>query len=191
MAEVFAIGFIENLKVLFVGILIYAIIFAMLKQIKILGEDPKVNSLVALIAAIIVSFSGVVTYAVSYAINWFIIILFLVFLLMVLLLFLGVDMKAITGQVTKNSKPILIAFVILFSIIFFKSFFAVNNSFDLNDPQNDSYDVDASFNTGVDDITNKEINEGFFDKLFSIIDKELFSAVLFLVAIGIFIIIIG
>ncbi len=185
MAEtIFAIGFLENLKVLFVGILIYAIIFAMLKNINIFGDDNKINSLIALLAAVIVSFSGVVTYAVSYAINWFVIIFFILFLLIVILLFLGVKMSDITDQATKNGKTIVIVFGVLFFIILIKGFFALNNTFDLNEPPVDQYDVDASFNTGVDDITNTEINnDGFWDRFFNV-DSDLVAAVLFLIVIG-------
>lgn len=187
MAEIFAIGFLENLKVLFVGILMYVIIYALLIKLEFISKEKNINTLIALIAAIIVSFSGVVTYAVSYAINWFVIIFFIVFLLIMLLMFLGVDTKTVTKTVIKNSKPILIAFLILFLIIIVKSFFALNNSFDINNPQNDSYVIDTSYNTGVDDITNAEIDEG----VFSNIDSDVVSAVVFLLIIGVFVIFIG
>ena len=50
MNEVFTAGFVENLKILFVGLIIYAIIFAMLKKIDILGSE-KVNNLLGSIGA--------------------------------------------------------------------------------------------------------------------------------------------
>ncbi|MDA3856485.1 MAG: hypothetical protein PF569_09595 [Candidatus Woesearchaeota archaeon] len=190
MAEIFAIGFLENLKVLFVGILMYVIIYALLTKLEVLGEKKEtINALVALLAAIIVSFSGVVTYAISYAINWFVIIFFIVFLLMIIFMFLGVDAGKITAQVIKkeNAKIILIAFALLFLVIVVKSFFALNNSFDINNPQNDSYIIDTSYNTGVDDITNTEIDTG----VFSNIDSDVVSAVMFLLVIGVFVILMG
>lgn len=192
MAEnVIAAGFIENIRVVFVGILIYAVIYALLKKIKVFGDGDKVSALIALMAAIIVSFSGVVTYAISYAINWFIIIFFIVFLLVVLLLFLGVDFSNISGVVKNPStaRAIVIAFGILFAIVLIKSFFALNNSVDTSNPQNNSYVIDTSFNTGIDDITGVEVksDQNYLDKL----DNDLLAAVLFLVAIGIFVFIIG
>ncbi len=189
MSEVLAIGFLENIKVLFVGILIYALIFALLKKVGVF-EDAKINSVIALIAAIIVSFSGVVTYAVSYAINWFVIILFVVFLIMVLMMFFGISAKDITGGVTKFSKPIFFILIFLFLIVFVKSFFALNNAYDINDPQNNSYAVDTSYNTGVDDITNSEIDgDGFFSSLH--ISNEILSAALFLLVLGAFVFLLG
>lgn len=189
--EIFNIAFIEYVKIFVTAILIYAIIFALLRKLSVLGEDAKIDSLIALLTAVIVSFSGVATYAISYAINWFVIVFFIAFLIIVLLLFLGVKMGDVTKTITKNMKPILIAFGILFGIVLIKSFFALNNTFDTNEPTIDPYEIDASFNTGVDDITNKEIDDGWFSSFWNSIDSELLGAVLFLIALGIFVIILG
>lgn len=189
--EIFAIGFLENLKVLFVAVLIYALVFALLKKVKLFEGSDKINSLIALLSAIIVSFTGVVTYSISYAINWFIIIFFIVFLGMLLLLFLGVSFDDIASASKGKAKFILIAFGVLFLIIFLKSFFALNNTFDTSDPMNDSYAVDPSFNTGVNDITGVELQDGWYYTPFGYIDKDLVSAVLFLLVIGAFVFLIG
>ena len=189
--QIFALGFLENIKVLFVGILVWALIFAVLKKIDIFGGNDKVNSLLALLSAIIVSFSGVVTYAISYAINWFFIILFIVFLIMVFLMFLGVSGGEIAGLAKDNIKPLMVAMVLVFLVILTKGFFAVNNAHDLNDPIEDQYEIDASFNTGIDDITNQEIDGGsFFDSVGGI-DSDLLSASLFLLVIGVFVMFVG
>lgn len=188
MTDIFALGFLENLKVFFVAVLIYALVYAILLKLEVFG-DKKLNSLIALLSAIIVSFTGVLTYLVAYAINWFLIILFVFFLIIVLILFLGVDISNIAKISKDNTKLIFIIFIILFSIILIKGFFAINNTFDLNEKLNNSYDVDTSFNTGVDDITNLEIDESFWDRFN--IDSELISAVLFLIAIGGFVWLMG
>lgn len=187
-SEIFAVGFIENLKVLFVGIMIWAITFSLLVRSEILGghHNMKINNLVALLAAVIVSFSGVVTYAISYAINWFIIIIFIVFLMLTLLYFLGVKPGDVASQATKNGKTIVIVFGVLFLIILVKGFFALNNTFDTNNPPSDQYSIDTSFNTGVDDITNSQINPSFWDRFFNV-DSDLVAAALFLLVIGVFV----
>lgn len=191
MAEsIFAIGFLENIKVFFVAILMYAIVFSILKKIQVFGEDNKVNSLVALVSAVIVSFSGVVTYAVSYAISWFFIILFIVFLLIVILMFLGVNMGDITSSVKTNSKIIVYVFLALFAIILIKSFFALNNSFDSNNPNVDDYEIDTNFNTGIDDtyLEEGEEREVTFDFEY---DSDLFGIALFMLIIGVFVVFLG
>lgn len=183
---IFNIAFLDNFKVLIVAILIYAIIYSLLKAIKPFGDNKKVDAVIAFISAVIVSFSGVVTYSVSYAINWFVILFFIVFLLVLLLLFLGIKPTDIASVSKSNAKPIVIGFVIVFSVIILKSFFAVNNAFDTGNPQNDSYAVNTSVNTGVGDLVTTS-QKGFLFQMFSNVDKDLLSSVMFLVVIGVFI----
>lgn len=193
MAEsVFALGFIEQIKVLFAGILIYVIIFALLKKVNPFGEKGSgINSLIALITAIIVSFSGIVTYAISYALTWFMIIFFIVFLFILLLLFLGVKFDDVTKVATQKPvmRGIAIAFALLFVVILVKSFFGVNNAFDVNNPPEDPYEVNTSVNFGVDDVVDED--PSYLAYLFYSLDSELLSAVLFLLVIGVFIIFMG
>jgi len=190
--------FIERFKIIISAILIYVVIYALLVKIKPFGADSKVNSLIALLSAIIVSFSGVVTYAIMYAINWFVIIFFIIFLAMVLMMFLGVKPADISNAVSgKTALYIGGAFALLFLVILVKSFFALNNSFDTQNPQIDQYNVDTTYNNGFSDknlnsnenSNNYNSNTGFFDKLTA--NKDLLYIVLFLVGIGIFIILIG
>lgn len=179
MNEVFTAGFVENLKILFVGLIIYAIIFAMLKKIDILGSE-KVNNLIALLTAIIVSFTGIVTYMVSYAINWFVIIFFIIFLLIVILLFLGVNMGDITAQAKNNGKLIVIIFFLLFSIVLVKGFFGVNNQFD-QEKNLEDYEVDTSPNVGF------EVEEGFLERFNISVSDETLQVAIFLIIIGLFV----
>lgn len=188
--EVFSVGFLENIKVLVVAILIYAIVYSVLKKIEVFGADNKtVNSLIALLAAVIVSFTGVLTYVVTYAVNWFVIIMFIIFLVMVMLLFFGIKFSDISASATSNWKLIAIVCFLLFSIIFLKGFFALNNAYDINNPQNDTSQVDTSFNTGVDDITNDD--GSFILDFFNSLDQDLVAAALFLAVLGVFVALIG
>ncbi len=184
--QILNIGFLENFKVFIVAILIYAIIYSVLKTVKPFGDNKSVDAVIALVSAIIVSFSGVVSYSVSYAVNWFVILFFILFLLLVLLMFLGIKPQDIASVSTKNAKPIMIAFLIVFSVIILKSFFALNNAFDTSNPQNDSYAINTTMNTGFGDVAS-DSQKGFFGELFSNVDRDLLSAVLFLVILGVFI----
>ena len=191
MEELFTLGFMDNLKILFVGLMIYAIIYSMLKGTDIFPSE-KVSSLVALLAAIIVSFTGIVTYIVSYAINWFIILFFILFLLMVLLMFLGVKMSDITGSVLKNKKAIVIGFVVLFSIIIVKGFFGVNNAFDtanIDSENYDPYNVDTTVPASVTSTGNSVAN--FIENINLDVDSETTQAAIFLLIIGGFVYFIG
>lgn len=190
MADLFNVAFLDNLKILVAAILIYALVFAILKKIQIFGDSGPVNSLIALMSAIIVSFSGVVTYSISYAINWFMIIIFVLLLSMILLMFLGVDASKIAEASTKNSKTIFFVFLALFAIIIIKSFFALNNSFDVNNEPNTSYNIDPTYNIGLNDVVDEE-NESFKDSLLGSIDPNILASSIFLIILGIFVFIIG
>ena len=181
----FELAFFEYIEILLTAILIFAIVYALLNGIKVFGESKGINLTVAIVAALIVSLSGVVTYVVSYAVNWFIIIFFIVFLLIVILLFLGVKMSDITSATASNSKVIVGVFIILFLIIIVKGFFALNNAYDINNPSQSDYDVDTSFNTGVDDVILEEDEEINEDYEFNF-NSGLISSALFLLIIGAF-----
>jgi hypothetical protein len=191
MEGIFTLGFMDNLKILFVGLIIYAIIYSMLKGTDIFPSE-KISSLVALLAAIIVSFTGIVTYIVAYAINWFVILFFILFLLMVLLMFLGVKMSDITSSALENKKIIAVAFIVLFSIILVKGFFGVNNAFDPNTLNNENYDPYI-----VDTSTPGQITEAgtptteFFKNINISVDSETTQAAIFLLIVGVFVFLIG
>jgi hypothetical protein len=175
------------LEYLIVGILLYVIIFIALKKIALTSQDST-NALIALLATIIVAFSGVVTYIVSYSVTLFSLLLFLFFLLFLVLGFLGIESKVIFEIFSK--KVFVILLVGLIGFIALKAFFGVNNQYDLNEPQDNQTQVDTSFNTGVNDITgvNTE-NSSWFDS-FSI-SSDLLTAVLFLIGMGAAIFFIG
>lgn len=183
---VFSMSFYEYAKILLVALLLYAIIFAMLKKIAFF-DDQKVNALVSILSVLLVSFSGIVTYIVTYAINWFAIIFFIAFVVILLLLFLGMSYDDITSMI--NPKIVGGIIGVLFLIIIFKGFFGVNNTFDISDPQENPYEVNTSFNTGTNDVTKVDVDSttNFLDSL----DSELVSVVFFLLIIGIFVILIG
>lgn len=90
-----------------------------------------------------------------------------------------------------NPKVLAGALIILFIVILGKGFFALNNTFDISNPQDDPYEVDSSINAGIDDITGSEIDSGFFGGFFDNIDTEVWYAVLFLIIIGGFVIFLG
>lgn len=187
MAEaLFSTALIENLKVLFVGLLIYVIVFALLKKIQVLGDDDKINSLIALLSALIVSFTGVLTFTISYALNWFILIFIGIFFFITLLLFLGITFDGIASQM--KNVGIMWGLVSLFALLFLGVLLQGFSSLNTLDDQQD-FQQQGEF----EDVNNQQIsfspNDG--DGTVFGIDQEIFSAALFLAFIGIFVILIG
>jgi hypothetical protein len=107
-------------------------------------------------------------------------------------MFLGVSSADIVGQVKQknNARAILIVFGILFMIIVIKGFFALNNAFDVNNPQENQYEVDTRFNTGVDDMID-ESEQNFLTRALGTVDRDIWASALFLLIIGAFVLIIG
>lgn len=180
MESFFAGDFYTLWKHLIVGIFLYVIIFALLKKFAFF-EDTNINALIALLSALIVSFTGVLTFIISYAATWFAVLLILVFMIFFLLLFFGYSTDDLKNLV--SPKVLAVVFGVLFLLILVQSFFAVYNTF--SDPQNISEEVDTSnpFET------NKIVE--FFKGWFSNINSELLYGVLFLVIVGMLVIFLG
>lgn len=166
-------------KMIIVGIMLYAIVYMTLKKMAFVGND-KVAALISFLSILIVSFTGILTYVVSYAVTWFMIIFIIVFCIGILLVFLGIPISEAQGMV--NKKVIFGAIGLIFLIILLKGFFGLNNAYDLNEPQQNPYDVNTEFNTGVDDITNQEQDTSWFENFY--IDSELLGIVGFFLLIG-------
>ena len=183
METAFTGGFFEYAQILIVALFLYVLIFAMLKKVAVF-DDVKVNSFIALLAAIIVSFSGVVTYVVSYAVHWFAILFIVIFMVILLMLFLGIKFEDITSLV--SPKVAAGVFVGLFLIVLVPGFFAVTNLFDTSSPQDDPYEVNTSSGfSGT--VVEREEDESLLDS----ISSELLGVAFFLLILGVMVILLG
>lgn len=172
-------------KICAAAVFVYVIVYAILLKLELFGKDGKMMyALLALVTAVVVSFSGVVTYSLSYAVNWFTILIMIIFVIMVILLFLGVKMEEIAKFASENRKVLIGVFILLFSVILIKSFFALNNTFDTSNPQNDSYAINTQFNTGVDDTVPAGTPEKV-QSFLSRVDSDLVGVTLFLILLGV------
>lgn len=188
--SIFSPILIDRFKIIIASILVYVIIFSILENLKPFGDKTKSNALIALLTAIIVSFTGVVSYAINYAVNWFFILIFIFFLIILILLFLGVSKSDIINMASKNTKPLIIAFLILFSVIFIKSFFAVNNTFDNSNQVANPYLVDTSYNAGGVPEPSFSFLGNIYNSIVNV-NSDLLYMVLFFIGIGLVMIFTG
>ena len=184
--EVFEPAFFKYFEIIITAILIYAVVFALLRKFQVLGDNSKIDAIVALVSALIVSTTGVAAYVISYAVNWFVIIFIILFLIVVILLFLGMDFDTIAQQTKGNSKIVIATLIILFGFIFVQGYFALSNVFDTTNGTDDPYEVNATADTGFWDSTTDTVSN-WFDNA----NIELFGMVLFLLILGIAMIYIG
>ncbi len=163
--------FFENLKFIFTAVMIYAIVFGILKKVNWIN-DQKINSVIALMAAIIVSLTGVVTFSLFYSVRLFSILITLIFFIIVTISFTGIEFRNIANS--KIGKYTIIGLTILvFFILFLKSFSALNNS-----ELKGSQEIDTSFNVGVN-----------FPSIS--VSSTALTGFLFFVILGVFVIFIG
>lgn len=177
----FSLGFFENIKILLVAILMWVIIFALLKT-KSPFEDDKINASIAFLSAIIVSLSGVVTYVITYSASIFGIVLFISFLIIILMSFLGVNLD----DLKINPKIIAGVICVIFLTVLINGFFGVNNEFDPEDyeqnQQNSTEEINTNPNIGFGEIETSE-KPTIIERIKNF-DSELTSAIIFLLLIG-------
>lgn len=182
----FSLGFFENIKILLVAILMWAIIFALLKT-KSPFDDDKVNATIAFISAIIVSLSGVVTYVITYSASIFGIVLFVSFLVIILMSFLGVKLD----DLKINPKIIGGIIGLIFLIVLINGFFGVNNEFNPQsynqNQQNVTQEVNTNPNIGFGEMETND-KPSIIERIKNL-NSELTSAIIFLLLIGVVILI--
>lgn len=179
----FSLSFFEQIKVLLVALLMWAIIFALLKT-KSPFDDDKINATIAFLSAIIVSLSGVVGYVITYSSSIFGIILFISFLVIIIMSFLGIKIE----DLKINPKIIGGVIGVIFLVVLIKGFFGINNEFmveNYNNPEFDSKQVNTNPNLGYGEIDTSS-GFGIIDKIKSM-DSDLISAIFFLLIIGVFV----
>ena len=159
----------DFLKFVLSGLLIFFLLYSLLKKFSILGESDIVNTSVAVLATLLLSFSGIMSFVIASSLNIFFLLFFVFFLIMVLLLFLGFKFEDITSIFKgKISKNILIGILILFFLVIIAgSFFNINNYFQTsqeipdeinNVPNTESEKID------LDIEVENDISNSFLDR---------------------------
>ncbi|MFP4402555.1 MAG: hypothetical protein ACLFPL_04985 [Candidatus Nanoarchaeia archaeon] len=185
-----ALNVLIEFRTLFVALLMWVIIYAILVTRGPFKEaDAKLNAGIAALAAIIVSLSGVLAFAVSYMFTFFGILIVAVFVIAMLLNFLEIDIPSLG----LNGKVAAGVFIVLFLAILVNAFFALNNEFGEDEFNNGEYqsNVSTNPNIGFGEIDSDEFQDStnnWFTNLFDRVDSGVWSAFVFLVVIGVFVI---
>lgn len=83
MATVFDLGLLQEFQIIFVWLLVFVLVYAILELTKVLGENKGLHAIIALCAAIIFSFSKSAVHVVTGMTPWIVVMLFFfLFLLM-------------------------------------------------------------------------------------------------------------
>jgi len=96
MATILDVGILSYFTPVFVFLLIFAIVFAILEKTRILGKNKGLNSLVAFVIAMLFILTPELIGVVKLSMPWFILLLVLIVFIVVLFLFVGVKAESIT-----------------------------------------------------------------------------------------------
>jgi hypothetical protein len=185
-----ALDVLIEFRTLFIALLMWVIIYAILITKGPFKEaDTKLNAGIAALAAIIVSLSGVMAFAVSYMFTFFGILLVAIFVIAMLLNFMDIDIPSLG----LNGKIVGGILIVLFLGILINAFFAINNEFSEETFNEGKYqdNVTTNPNIGFGEIDSEEFQEdtgNWFSDIFDDIDQGVWSAFIFLVVIGVFVI---
>jgi len=119
MATILEVGLINYLMPVFVFLLVFAIVFAILKKFPIFGDNVSVNAVIAFVVALIFMITPRAREMVTTMTPWFIIIVILIFFILMTLVFIGLKEESLVA-LGKHPAMYIIVLVIV-AIIFFVS----------------------------------------------------------------------
>lgn len=135
MATPLDVGLLSKFSIIFSMLFIFVVVYSVLSMTKLLGKNNGVNSIVALVTALMLLFAPNVAEVINIMIPWF--ILLLIFILMVYLLFrfMGASESDLT-KVLKEYKAILWVIIVISVIIFLAALGKVFFSSETSDQNN-------------------------------------------------------
>ena len=187
-----ALNVLIDYRSIFVALLLWAIMYGILiTRGPFKDSGSPINAGIAALAAVIVSLSGVVAFAISYLFSFFGILIVSVFVIAMILNFLDIDLESLN----LNGKVVGGILLVIFLGIIVNAFFGLNNEFEEENYNEFEYqgDVNTNPNIGFGEIEGDDIrynsDNNFFTDLFDDVDDATWSAFVFLVIIGIFVIV--
>lgn len=119
MATILETGLINYIMPVLVFLLIFAVVFAILKKLAIFGDNVGVNSVIAFVVALIFMITPRARELVTTMTPWFLIIVVLVFFILMTLVFIGLKEEALTALAKHPAMYIIV--IVIVALIFFIS----------------------------------------------------------------------
>lgn len=117
MASILELGLLDYFAPVFVGLLVYAIIYALLEKTKIFGDNKGTNGVIALAVALLFLLTPDVLGIVKIITPWFTILFIFLIMIVLLFMFVGVKQDQVAAAFSERGTVwiiIMICFVILF-----------------------------------------------------------------------------
>ncbi len=100
MATVFDVGLMSQFSVIFVWLLIFTLVYAVLQVTKVLGANKGLDAMIAIVVAFFFSLSSELTEVIGIMTPWFVIFIMFVFFVWMIGMFMGMgreEMRNILG----------------------------------------------------------------------------------------------
>lgn len=112
------IGLLQFATPIFVFLLVFLIVYAILDKLKVISEDRGVNAIIAFAVACLTLLSKQVTALLFFVSPWFVVLFIFILFVVVAFRFSGVEEKAITEYLSKMSLVHYLIIVAVVLIIF-------------------------------------------------------------------------
>ncbi|MBI4154086.1 hypothetical protein HY501_02015 [Candidatus Woesearchaeota archaeon] len=118
MATILELGLLDYFSPFFVGLLVYAILYALLEKTKIFGENKGTNAAISLALALLFLLTPDLFKLVKVITPWFTILFIFIVMIMLLFLFVGVSQSKFS-EAFQDRGLIWIIIMICFIILFY------------------------------------------------------------------------
>jgi len=119
MATILETGLIDYIMPILVFLLIFAVVFAILKRFAIFGDNVGVNSVIAFVVALIFMITPRARELVTTMTPWFLIIVILVFFILMTLVFIGLKEESLAALAKHPAMYVIV--IVIVALIFFVS----------------------------------------------------------------------
>jgi hypothetical protein len=164
MAAFLDLSLLGRVSVIFIGILVFAVVYGMLEHSGLFGKSKNISAIIAFIAAILIVVSRPALAFIDAITPWLLILVIVGFFILFFVRMLGVSEETIVNNFTGNNKimNIIIVFVALIVIFGLANVFGqgVNNREttgtedmgEISSSENTSAEVSGGENTETDNI---------------------------------------
>jgi len=117
MATILDIGILNYFSPAIVFLFIFVLLYAVLQKIKILGDNPGINALIAFSTSLLFLFTSPALELVTFITPWFVVLLIIVFVVLSLFMFMGAKPSDIAAEMSTTGNVWIILIILLVLLV--------------------------------------------------------------------------
>lgn len=103
MATILDVSFLQTFDIIFVVLLVWTFVFAILHKTKAVSETPAINATIAVAVSLLVLLSRTAVDIINFMVPWFAVAILFLFLMILMFMMFGADMKTVSGALSNVS----------------------------------------------------------------------------------------